>query len=133
MADRNLSDAPTPNSKRQSWTIQVPPLAPAPVTSNSTEAVATSSSSAKSPSTQPSPSSTQPPPTKRQKVSIACQECRTHKTKCDGVRPICGSCRKKKPEETSCSYNPERGKRGIKNQYVSNDNGKKNYAKLMYD
>lgn len=116
MTERIASDVPTPNSERQSWTIRVPPLAPAPVTSNSTETITTSStSSVKSPSNQPSPSA---PPTKRQKVSIACQECRTHKTKCDGARPICGSCRKKKPEETSCSYNPERGKRGIKNQYV---------------
>lgn len=55
-------------------------------------------------------------PTKRQKVSLACQECRSRKTKCDGVRPVCGSCAKKPRLEGSCVYEPERGKRGIKNQ-----------------
>lgn len=56
------------------------------------------------------------PPTKRRKVSIACHECRTHKTKCDGAQPICGSCRKKKLPEDACAYSPERGRRGVKNQ-----------------
>ncbi|KAI8640257.1 fungal-specific transcription factor domain-containing protein [Parasitella parasitica] len=58
------------------------------------------------------------PPTKRRKVSIACHECRTHKTKCDGAQPICGSCQKKKLPEDACAYSPERGRRGVKNQYV---------------
>jgi hypothetical protein len=116
MSDKNVNDAPTPNSERQSRGIRISPLVPAPpvISNKINETVQTSS--VRSPSNQPSPSPQ--PPTKRQKVSIACQECRTHKTKCDGVRPICGSCRKKKPAETSCSYNPERGKRGIKSQYV---------------
>lgn len=79
----------------------------------------------KSPSPSPSPSASNAlatnnnrsvPPTKRRKVSIACHECRTHKTKCDGAQPICGSCRKRKLPESACAYSPERGKRGVKNQ-----------------
>ncbi|KAI7849795.1 fungal-specific transcription factor domain-containing protein [Circinella umbellata] len=57
-------------------------------------------------------------PTKRQKVSLACQECRDRKIKCDGERPICGPCIKKKRPEGSCVYEPERGRRGVKSQYV---------------
>ncbi|KAK4511983.1 uncharacterized protein ATC70_003982 [Mucor velutinosus] len=91
-----------------------PPLQPlqpiAPSSTNTTQA------------SSPSKSTTSPhsavPPTKRRKVSIACHECRTHKTKCDGAQPICGSCRKKKLPEDACAYSPERGRRGVKNQYV---------------
>lgn len=68
-----------------------------------------------SPSTTTNPRSVVPP-TKRRKISIACHECRTHKTKCDGAQPICGSCRKKKLPEDACAYSPERGRRGVKNQ-----------------
>lgn len=55
-------------------------------------------------------------PSKRQKVSLACQECRDRKTKCDGARPICGTCAKKKRRESECVYEPERGRRGAHNQ-----------------
>ncbi|CEP11903.1 hypothetical protein [Parasitella parasitica] len=72
----------------------------------------------KSPSSPSSNARSAVPPTKRRKVSIACYECRTHKTKCDGAQPICGSCRKKKLPEDACAYSPERGRRGVKNQYV---------------
>ncbi|KAI9497289.1 hypothetical protein BDB00DRAFT_805810 [Zychaea mexicana] len=57
-------------------------------------------------------------PAKRQKVSLACQECRDRKIKCDGIRPVCGPCVKKKRPEGSCVYEPERGRRGVKSQYV---------------
>lgn len=57
-------------------------------------------------------------PSKRQKISLACHECRQRKTKCDGARPICGSCAKENLPPESCHYEPERGKRGIKSQYV---------------
>ncbi|OZJ01593.1 hypothetical protein BZG36_05466 [Bifiguratus adelaidae] len=57
-------------------------------------------------------------PSKRQKVSLACQECRNRKSKCDGVRPICGSCLSKKQPESACVYEPDRGRRSVKNQYV---------------
>ncbi|KAK6822417.1 hypothetical protein PG989_001317 [Apiospora arundinis] len=33
------------------------------------------------------------PVKKRKLVSLACARCRSHKTKCDGHRPSCGSCR----------------------------------------
>lgn len=57
-------------------------------------------------------------PSKRQKISLACHECRLRKTKCDGARPICGSCAKKKLSPEACHYEPERGRRGVKSQYV---------------
>ncbi|KAF1796350.1 fungal-specific transcription factor domain-containing protein [Mucor lusitanicus] len=90
-------------------TLPLQPIAPS----------STNTTHANSPLSKPtaSPRSTVPP-TKRRKVSIACHECRTHKTKCDGAQPICGSCRKKKLPEDACAYSPERGRRGVKNQYV---------------
>lgn len=75
-----------------------------PVTNNSKHTTASSTRSA--------------PHTKRRKVSIACHECRIHKTKCDGAQPMCSSCARKKLPENACIYNPDRGRRGIKNQYV---------------
>lgn len=88
-------------------TLPLQPIAPS----------STNTTHANSPLSKPtaSPRSTVPP-TKRRKVSIACHECRTHKTKCDGAQPICGSCRKKKLPEDACAYSPERGRRGVKNQ-----------------
>lgn len=46
-------------------------------------------------SSQPSP----PPPkeiTKRTHVSIACEQCRKRKSRCDGTRPSCWPCRKRR-------------------------------------
>lgn len=65
---------------------------------------------------QPSSSTNKSRPTKRQKVSLACQECRDRKIKCDGARPTCGPCLKKKKPEGTCVYEPERARRGVKSQ-----------------
>lgn len=65
---------------------------------------------------QPSSSPNKSRPTKRQKVSLACQECRDRKIKCDGARPTCGPCVKKKKPEGTCVYEPERARRGVKSQ-----------------
>lgn len=35
----------------------------------------------------------QPPASKRRRVAVACDACRTRKSRCDGVRPRCSLCR----------------------------------------
>ncbi|KAF1986363.1 hypothetical protein K402DRAFT_355696 [Aulographum hederae CBS 113979] len=42
---------------------------------------------------------------KRQKVAVACDECRHRKVKCDGVRPVCAPClRRYGPGGSHCSW-----------------------------
>ncbi|KAK7994111.1 hypothetical protein PG989_007492 [Apiospora arundinis] len=54
-------------------------------------------------SRQTTPQSTQPeePPAKRKVTEVACQGCRTRKSKCDGASPNCASCVKR---GTECIY-----------------------------
>ena len=48
---------------------------------------------------QPQSNNTPPPPSRaaasyaRRRAGAACRVCRARKTKCDNVRPVCGSCR----------------------------------------
>lgn len=44
------------------------------------------------------------PPRKRKLVQLACQWCRSHKTKCDGGRPACRTCRQRSKQ---CEYNDD--------------------------
>ncbi|GKZ52794.1 hypothetical protein AnigIFM49718_003446 [Aspergillus niger] len=46
------------------------------------------------------------PKPKRAKIRIACNVCKARKTKCDGARPICGPCsrRKRTSHTTACEY-----------------------------
>lgn len=44
------------------------------------------------------------PPRKRKLVQLACHWCRVHKTKCDGQRPACGTCRQRSKE---CEYDDD--------------------------
>src|ERR1700733_6475575 len=44
------------------------------------------------------------PQPKRRKTTIACELCRVRKSKCDGVRPTCGPCSKRKTTIEVCSY-----------------------------
>ena len=44
------------------------------------------------------------PQPKRRKTTIACELCRIRKSKCDGVRPTCGPCSKRKTTIESCTY-----------------------------
>jgi Fungal specific transcription factor domain/Fungal Zn(2)-Cys(6) binuclear cluster domain len=44
------------------------------------------------------------PQPKRRKTTIACELCRVRKSKCDGVRPTCGPCSKRKATIESCTY-----------------------------
>ncbi|ATY59019.1 C6 transcription factor [Cordyceps militaris] len=52
---------------------------------------------------------------KRQRVSLACDACRTARERCDGQRPQCGTCTSVK---RTCSYTQALRKRGIKTGYL---------------
>lgn len=43
-------------------------------------------------------------PAKRRKIRLACQECRDKKTRCDGNRPICDACVRKRLGPEHCIY-----------------------------
>ena len=45
-----------------------------------------------------------PPRTKRQKVNVACDPCRSRKIKCDGCQPVCGTCHKKPATVANCTW-----------------------------
>ncbi|CAG1969781.1 unnamed protein product [Fusarium graminearum] len=58
---------------------------------------------------EPPPRTTDGPPnrqggSKRLKIDVACDHCRIKKVKCDGVRPVCGSCNRKLALRDSCNY-----------------------------
>lgn len=44
------------------------------------------------------------PKPKRLKISIACNVCKAKKTKCDGARPVCGPCVKRRQSSQACIY-----------------------------
>ncbi|KAI0655605.1 hypothetical protein C8Q70DRAFT_422985 [Cubamyces menziesii] len=49
----------------------------------------------------------------RARVYVACNQCRTRKTRCDGAKPVCFHCRKRPPENgESCSYEAQPKRRG---------------------
>ncbi|KAM5347726.1 hypothetical protein ACJ41O_007550 [Fusarium nematophilum] len=54
-------------------------------------------------------------PAKRQRVSLACDSCRTAREKCDGGRPHCGTCT---AQNRPCSYTPASRKRGVQTGYL---------------
>ncbi|KAL4787186.1 hypothetical protein BJX76DRAFT_363952 [Aspergillus varians] len=47
------------------------------------------------------------PRPKRAKISIACNVCKARKTRCDGARPGCGPCAKRKQGSQLCRYREE--------------------------
>ncbi|KAF4264210.1 hypothetical protein CNMCM8812_003681 [Aspergillus fumigatus] len=47
--------------------------------------------------------SLQGPPGKRRRVALACDVCRTRKSRCDGIRPQCSMC---KDLGFECAYTP---------------------------
>ncbi|KAL7923544.1 hypothetical protein ACQKWADRAFT_289933 [Trichoderma austrokoningii] len=53
--------------------------------------------------------------TKRRRVSLACDACRTARERCDGGRPQCGRCLS---QNRPCSYTPTSKKRGIQSGYL---------------
>ncbi|KAK5131188.1 fungal-specific transcription factor domain-containing protein [Cryomyces antarcticus] len=54
-------------------------------------------------------------PTKRQRVSRACDQCRTGREKCDGIQPTCFTCAS---SNRPCSYTANPKKRGIQPGYI---------------
>ncbi|KAI9304853.1 fungal-specific transcription factor domain-containing protein [Cunninghamella echinulata] len=54
-------------------------------------------------------------PQKRQRVSKACEQCRSKKTKCDGITPACGICTSQNLE---CTYKAVSKKRGPPKGYI---------------
>ncbi|KAH9891994.1 hypothetical protein C8Q73DRAFT_792314 [Cubamyces lactineus] len=49
----------------------------------------------------------------RARVYVACNQCRTRKTRCDGAKPVCFHCRKRPPENgESCTYEAQPKRRG---------------------
>ncbi|KAF1987322.1 hypothetical protein K402DRAFT_57934 [Aulographum hederae CBS 113979] len=57
----------------------------------------------------------EPPPTKRQRVSRACDQCRSAREKCDGIQPCCYTCLS---SNRTCSYTVNPKKRGIQPGYI---------------
>lgn len=53
---------------------------------------------------------------KRRRTPLACDECRDRKRKCDGVKPVCGACRRR--SIATCVWNEERVSKGWTNSYV---------------
>lgn len=51
---------------------------------------------------------------KRRRIAIACNECRDRKRKCDGVKPICGSCIKR--SSAQCIWEEGRNSKGWSNR-----------------
>ncbi|KAI7883515.1 hypothetical protein K492DRAFT_143805 [Lichtheimia hyalospora FSU 10163] len=52
---------------------------------------------------------------KRKRLAQACDSCRRKKVKCDGSRPVCGTCNKM---GRTCTYNPVVQKRGPRQGYI---------------
>ncbi|CDH56810.1 zinc finger transcription factor 1 [Lichtheimia corymbifera JMRC:FSU:9682] len=52
---------------------------------------------------------------KRKRLAQACDVCRRKKIKCDGVKPMCGNCKRTGRE---CTYNPNVKKRGPRQGYM---------------
>ncbi|CAG8365171.1 unnamed protein product [Penicillium salamii] len=56
---------------------------------------------------------------KRRKISVACDDCRTRKVRCDGVQPVCGPCSKRAELGVQCNYTGELEKRKANQLYGS--------------
>jgi hypothetical protein len=42
-------------------------------------------------------------PLKRRKIQLACTQCRERKVRCDGLRPVCGTCGRR-GQAAACVY-----------------------------
>ncbi|KAI9932323.1 hypothetical protein MW887_009835 [Aspergillus wentii] len=57
---------------------------------------------------------------KRRKISVACDECRARKVRCDGVQPVCGPCAKRADPTVQCAYTGEPEKKRAMRNYIAN-------------
>ncbi|KAK7983443.1 hypothetical protein PG989_010845 [Apiospora arundinis] len=64
------------------------------------------------PGPKPKPS---PPAPKRQRVSRACDQCRSAREKCDGIQPLCFPCAS---QNRSCTWEEPKKKRGVQTGYI---------------
>lgn len=59
-----------------------------------------------------------PQPRKRRKIALACDQCRSRKSRCDGVKPVCGECSHRRQQRNPCRYNLEHQKDPERDRYV---------------
>ncbi|KAH9213532.1 hypothetical protein DL95DRAFT_302243 [Leptodontidium sp. 2 PMI_412] len=55
---------------------------------------------------------------KRQKISLACEECHTRKVRCDGLRPQCSACNRRARSKQPCTYLSEPSRISGNKRYV---------------
>ncbi|GKZ16872.1 hypothetical protein AbraIFM66951_006365 [Aspergillus brasiliensis] len=58
------------------------------------------------------------PRTSRRKVALACDPCREKKIRCDGGKPICGSCDRKSYGIAQCSYSMDNPRTASQDEYI---------------
>lgn len=56
---------------------------------------------------------------KRRKVAQACNLCRSRKSRCDGVKPVCGECAQRPNQRSQCRYAPNSSRGSDQDEYVS--------------
>ncbi|KAK7961811.1 uncharacterized protein PG986_002636 [Apiospora aurea] len=64
---------------------------------------------------KPMPDSKSSPAPKRQRVSRACDQCRSAREKCDGIQPLCFPCAS---QNRSCTWEEPKKKRGVQTGYI---------------
>lgn len=57
-------------------------------------------------------------PLKRRKVALACETCRTRKSRCDGRKPVCGNCLQRGNRLGSCVYKLSNARVASNNEYI---------------
>lgn len=57
-------------------------------------------------------------PRKRRKIALACDQCRTRKSRCDGVKPICSKCSQRGNRPEHCRYTSNVVKDPDQDEYV---------------
>ncbi|KAH8804474.1 fungal-specific transcription factor domain-containing protein [Xylogone sp. PMI_703] len=56
---------------------------------------------------------------RRRKVSLACEACRARKIKCDGVIPVCGTCKRRRNTPEKCLYHTGNARYAITKEYIN--------------
>ncbi|KAK4195296.1 fungal-specific transcription factor domain-containing protein, partial [Triangularia verruculosa] len=55
---------------------------------------------------------------KRRKISLACEPCRERKSRCDGAKPICSTCRRRSLPLHQCIYTVENARTASNEAYI---------------
>lgn len=56
--------------------------------------------------------------TRRRKIALACEPCRERKSRCDGNKPICASCTRRRLPSDRCIYMAENARSASSNEYI---------------